>query len=95
MKMKQQEKLSGDMFPQGQLIWKEINHKMSRPMDGETFSPHDLYDSRRMRKYCMKINRAQFKTIFRERNFSEELLDYILEKKLYAFKDFGDWRAHD
>jgi len=87
--MKQQEeKFSEDMFPQGQLIWKEINHRMSRPMDGETFDMHDLYDSRRMRKYCLKINRSQFKPIFRERNFSEEHLDYILEKKVFAFKDY-------
>ena len=84
---KQQEAWSGGMFPKGQSVWKEINRSMSRPMDGENWCIGDVYDNRRMRGYCLKINRSQFRETFLKKNFTHDHITFILAHERYDFKD--------
>jgi len=74
-------------LPKGQLVMKELNNRLSKSMDGDTWCIGDVYDNRRMTGYCLKINRSQFRKTFLRKNFSNEHITFILAHERYDFKD--------
>ena len=76
-------------LPQGPLVMKEIQTRMRNDMNGDTWCIGDVYDNRRMKGYCRKINRNQFRKTFLKKNFDNFHITCILAHDRYEFKNSG------